>query len=85
MLDQPGKNVKRGFFDLSTNTISFLENADLSPFLHESGHFYFKALQDIATCEEAPQQIKDDCQTLLNWFDTDTPQVEHLGEVRQRV
>lgn len=70
--------TKRGFFDLSNNTIGLLENADLSTFLHESAHFYFQVLQDLASRPDAPQQIKDDYQLLLDWFGTDQPQTEHL-------
>jgi len=35
-------------------------------------------LQDLASRPDAPQQIKDDYQLLLDWFGTDKPQTEHL-------
>jgi Large polyvalent protein associated domain 22 len=48
--------------------ITLLQNADLSTFLHESGHFYLEVLTDIARRPDAPQEIKDDVQALLDWF-----------------
>lgn len=48
--------------------ITLLENADLSTFLHESGHFYLEVLADIAAREGAPQEVVDDMQTVLDWF-----------------
>lgn len=48
--------------------ITLLQNADLSTFLHESGHFYLEVLTDIARRPDAPQEIKDDVQSLLDWF-----------------
>ncbi|SPA25866.1 hypothetical protein CBM2623_A170020 [Cupriavidus taiwanensis] len=48
--------------------ITLLQNADLSTFLHESGHFYLEVLTDIARRSNAPQEVKDDVQALLDWF-----------------
>ncbi|WP_137924657.1 hypothetical protein [Cupriavidus sp. 2SB] len=48
--------------------ITLLQNADLSTFLHESGHFYLEVLTDIARRPDAPEEIKDDVQALLDWF-----------------
>lgn len=58
----------RGAFDPSTNTISLLENADLSTFLHEFGHFMLEMQTDLAAQEQAPEQIKKDMDALLKWF-----------------
>ncbi len=49
-------------------SIDLLRNADLSTFLHETGHFYFEVMGDVASRPDAPQQIKDDYQTILNWM-----------------
>jgi hypothetical protein len=51
-----------------STVITLLQNADLSTFLHESGHFYLEVLTDIARRPDAPQEIKDDVQALLDWF-----------------
>lgn len=45
-----------------------LEKADLSTFLHESGHFWLEVLGDLAERQDAAEQIKADYQTLLDWF-----------------
>ena len=48
--------------------IELLEGADLSTFLHESGHLYLEILRDLAQRDDAPQQIRDDFQTILDWL-----------------
>jgi hypothetical protein len=48
--------------------IDLFESADLSTFLHESGHFYMEVLADLATAEDAPEQLKKDFQTILDWM-----------------
>lgn len=47
--------------------ITLLQQADLSTFLHETGHFYFEVLADLAEQADAPQQLKDDYATLLSF------------------
>lgn len=46
-------------------TITIGENADLSTFLHESGHLFLEIMMDLAEQPGAPQQIVDDVQTLF--------------------
>jgi len=58
----------RGLYTPDTNTISLLEGADLSTFLHELGHFGLEMMMEIAARENAPQQVIDDVKTLLKWF-----------------
>ncbi|WP_088158068.1 ADP-ribosyltransferase-containing protein [Achromobacter xylosoxidans] len=58
----------RGAYNIDTRTISLLQNADLSTFLHESGHFYLEVLTDIARQPDAPAAVRDDVQKLLGWF-----------------
>lgn len=58
----------RGGFSPETNTVSLLRKADLSTFVHESGHFYLEVMHDIARAADAPQQIRDDFDTLLKSF-----------------
>lgn len=62
----------RGTF--SPSTITLLKNADLSTFLHETGHFFLETQFDMAarmTTDQNPtieqQAILDDTQALLNW------------------
>lgn len=45
--------------------ISLLENADLSSYLHETGHFFLEVMTDIANRPDAPAEIQQDVQTFL--------------------
>jgi hypothetical protein len=58
----------RGTFSPEQLLVTLNENADLSTFLHESGHFYLEVLADLASQPNAPQQIKDDMAQVLKWF-----------------
>ncbi len=58
----------RGTFNPQALLISLNENADLSTFLHESGHFFLEVMADLASRDNAPQQIKDDMAATLKWF-----------------
>lgn len=49
-------------------TIDLFQSADLSTFLHETGHFYMEVVGDLATAENAPEQLKADFKTMLDWF-----------------
>lgn len=50
------------------SVISLLRTADLSTFLHETGHFFLEVDAYIANQPDAPEQIKADFQKLLDWF-----------------
>lgn len=52
----------------SPSVITLLRNADLSTFLHESGHFFLEVTADVAAQPDAPAEIQQDMQTLLGWF-----------------
>lgn len=58
----------RGTFSPSTLTISLLEKADLSTFLHETGHFFLEALADMAAQPGAPADVVADMNKVLEWF-----------------
>lgn len=55
----------------SPTVISLLKGADLSSFLHESGHFFLEVLADISTRPNAPQSLSDDFDAALKWFGVD--------------
>lgn len=61
---------KRGAFRFGNGNfnIDLFKKADLSTFLHESGHFYLEVLGDLVDTGIANDQIKEDYATLLNWF-----------------
>jgi hypothetical protein len=63
-LEQPA----RGTFSPEQILITLGETADLSTFLHESGHFFLEVLADLASQPNAPQGIRDDMAKTLAWF-----------------
>jgi len=58
----------RGTFSPSQLLLTLNENADLSTFLHESGHFFLEVMADLASQADAPQQIRGDMAATLKWF-----------------
>ncbi|TPQ24943.1 hypothetical protein [Methylomonas koyamae] len=68
----------RGAYSPDTNTIALLEKADLSTFLHESGHMFLElhmnmmanllTEDELVGTTEAQKQLIADTNTLLNWF-----------------
>ncbi|MDR3158604.1 MAG: hypothetical protein LBU11_06265 [Zoogloeaceae bacterium] len=67
-------NDTRGSFNPSTLSIRLLENADLSTFLHESGHFflemYEKAMAEIpanTSITSGIARMRGDFRTILEW------------------
>lgn len=62
---------KRGYIQFGADRrvkIGLLEKADLSTFIHETGHFYLEVLLDLADRPDASPQIKADAETLMKWF-----------------
>jgi len=55
-------------FNPETLDMRLLANANLSSFLHETGHFFLTVYSDLAASGTAPQAIVDDMNTLLKWF-----------------
>ena len=70
------EQTQRGAFDPDSKTIALLKNADLSTYLHEVGHHFLDATEQIATSADAPEGIKADFDTLLKSFGEkgDTPE-----------
>ena len=81
LLEQDTGNSARGSFNPDTLSITLLKNADLSTFLHESGHFFLEVQADLAaqlqqdadihgldTLKPGERQILTDAQALLDWF-----------------
>jgi hypothetical protein len=62
------EQANRGSFDPETRTISLLKDADLSTYLHESGHFFLETMHALAAHPDAPEGIKGDFDTLLQSF-----------------
>ena len=67
----------RASFNPSTNTIALLRAADLTSFLHESGHFFLEVVTDMAASvqtydadqlTEGERGVLRDVQALMQWF-----------------
>jgi hypothetical protein len=71
--DAPG--VVRGAIRFTLDdgaVITLTPNADKSTFLHETGHFFLEVFADLATAEDAPQQMRDDFAALLRNMDVES-------------
>ena len=93
-----GSSTNRGSFNPTNLTISLLKKADLTTFLHETGHFFLEMQMDLAAKLEheaglfgienlkpGEQSIIKDANTLLDWFgvqDLDTWHRMSLDEKR---
>lgn len=55
-------------FDTETLTSIFMKGANLSSVIHESGHFYLEMMERLSARPDAPQSIKDDFNTIMEWF-----------------
>lgn len=75
------EQTKRGWFSPATNTMALLKNADLSTFLHESGHYFLETEVSVArsilqenaafgadTMPAGKQSILRDLSALFKWF-----------------
>lgn len=58
----------RGTYSPDQLLITLNANADLSTFLHESGHFFLEVMADLASQPNAPADVQDDMNRLLKWF-----------------
>ena len=68
---QPLFQGGRGQIMFSDNQtlIRLFENADRSTFLHETGHFFLRVTQDLATAQNAPIAAVRDWTTIAKWLD----------------
>jgi hypothetical protein len=79
------KQGNRGSFNPATLSITLLKKADLSTFLHESGHFFLEMQFDIAAklqkeaelfgrdaLKPGERQILDDTNAVLRWLGVDS-------------
>lgn len=61
------KQTPRGFFNRDTNQITLTPKADLSTFLHESGHFFLEVMRGL---RERDAGIDADLQSIERWAAT---------------
>lgn len=62
-----GKRAKTEFTPTSA-IITMLEKADKDSVIHETGHLFLEMLRWASEQPNAPQQVKDDLATLVEWF-----------------
>lgn len=69
-LNGPGQPPRGAIhFDAEGNSImSLYAGADMSTFLHESGHLYLRMLSSLAQEGTANPQLRADYETILNWL-----------------
>ncbi|MEQ1771564.1 MAG: LPD23 domain-containing protein, partial [Devosia sp.] len=72
ILAQDTTTSARGAFNPKTLTLSLLETANYSTFVHELGHYQLTVLADIASRPNAPAQVVEDMNKLLEWFKVPT-------------
>jgi hypothetical protein len=58
----------RGTFDPRTLEIALGPKADASTWIHETGHFFLEALTELASAPDAPKDIVEDMNRVLEWF-----------------
>lgn len=63
-----GNGKERGSYSPETNTVTLTKQADLSTFLHESGHYFLETFMTAAQTTGADESIKTDMATLLTHF-----------------
>jgi hypothetical protein len=66
--EQPLAQGPRGTFSPKNLELALNENADLSTFLHETGHFFLEVMADLASQPGAPADIATDMDALVKWF-----------------
>lgn len=82
--DERGAITFTGDITQNASVITLLENADLSTFLHESGHFFLEVLNDLSKRDDAPVQVKQDMETLMQWFGVESVEAWNGMTLEQR-
>jgi hypothetical protein len=75
-LEQRQGEIPRGRIKVgkSSMAIELLKDANLSTFLHETGHFYLEVLDDLSRAPNADGDIVADMQTIRAWLGADEGQ-----------
>jgi uncharacterized protein YnzC (UPF0291/DUF896 family) len=58
----------RGMYMPSDEAIVLLANSDITTLVHETGHFFLDLTMKLAAQANAPADLVQDAQTLLDWF-----------------
>lgn len=79
-----GRDTVRGTFNPSTLTLTFLESANLTTFIHELGHFGLEVLFGEASKDGAPADIVADAKTILDWFGVESIDAWNAMSIEQK-
>lgn len=63
--------------------VNLFQDADLSTFLHESGHYFMFVLEDIVARGDAPAQMQADWDALKGWWTSNAAEVAKDGDVTE--
>lgn len=66
--DESSPRGKLEVTETGERLVSLFQNADESTFLHETGHIFLLDFEQMATRDDAPEQVKKDWESLLNWL-----------------
>lgn len=84
LMQQGDEKVRRGGYDPSRLTTILTQDTDYSTFLHETGHFFLHTYSNIAADPNAPMRIKQDMQTILNWFGIESLKAWNAMDLEQQ-
>jgi hypothetical protein len=77
LFDENARNQQELFQDakaainLPSRMVSLFEKADFSSLVHEGAHDFLDQMQQDVRHEQAPEQLKNDFRSVLNWFNGD--------------
>jgi hypothetical protein len=74
---EQGADAPKGAFIPESRTIALLKGADLSTFLHETGHWSLDTYARVAASAEAPPAIRADMEKVLKWFGVESLEKWH--------
>lgn len=85
--EQARKGDPRGSLAFGPDRTMFILNlfraADLTTFLHESGHFFLEVMSDLAARDTTDQSLKDDYRGILDFFERQNVE-KVFSEIKKR-
>lgn len=78
------RDTVRGTFNPGTLTLTLLESANLTTFIHEMGHFGLEVLFGEAARDGAPADIVNDAKVILEWFGVESLDAWNAMTIEQK-
>jgi len=66
--DESSPRGKLEVTDSGERLVSLFQNADESTFMHETGHIFLLDFEELASRDDAPEQVKKDWESLRKWL-----------------